>query len=70
MDLYDRLSAVLPAQLDSYFLANSGAEAVDNAVKIARAATGRQNIIAFDVSASTVHALDGCLHPGIAIRAL
>lgn len=48
VDLYDRLSAVLPAQLDSYFLANSGAEAVDNAVKIARAATGRQNIIAFD----------------------
>lgn len=62
VDLYDRLSAVLPAQLDSYFLANSGAEAVDNAVKIARAATGRQNIIAFDVRASKMHALGLCLH--------
>ena len=30
------------------FLANSGAEAVENAVKIARAATGRQAIICFD----------------------
>ncbi len=28
----------------------SGAEAVDNAIKVARAATGRPNIIAFDVS--------------------
>ncbi|EFJ48529.1 hypothetical protein VOLCADRAFT_90848 [Volvox carteri f. nagariensis] len=50
VDLYDRLSAVLPPSLDTYFLANSGAEAVDNAVKIARAATGRQNVIAFEVS--------------------
>ncbi|GIL92514.1 hypothetical protein Vretifemale_20029 [Volvox reticuliferus] len=48
VDLYDKLSAVLPPSLDTYFLANSGAEAVDNAVKIARAATGRQNIIAFE----------------------
>ena len=30
------------------FLANSGAEAVENAVKIARAATGRQAVICFD----------------------
>lgn len=30
------------------FLANAGAEAVENAVKIARAATGRQAIICFD----------------------
>ena len=30
------------------FLANSGAEAVENAVKIARAATGRQGVICFD----------------------
>ncbi|WP_097462178.1 4-aminobutyrate--2-oxoglutarate transaminase [Mangrovitalea sediminis] len=30
------------------FLANSGAEAVENAVKIARAATGRSGIIVFD----------------------
>src|SRR3954454_18813272 len=30
------------------FLVNSGAEAVENAVKIARAATGRQAVVAFD----------------------
>ncbi|KAG2491273.1 hypothetical protein HYH03_010280 [Edaphochlamys debaryana] len=48
VDLYDRLSAVLPPALDSYLLANSGAEAVENAIKMARAATGRQNIIAFE----------------------
>src|SRR5690625_7879127 len=29
-------------------LANSGAEALENAVKIARAATGRTNVICFD----------------------
>ncbi|GFR42874.1 hypothetical protein Agub_g3866 [Astrephomene gubernaculifera] len=50
IDLYDKLSAVLPPSLDSYFLANSGSEAVDNALKIARAATGRQNVIAFEGS--------------------
>ncbi|GLC39804.1 hypothetical protein PLESTB_001406100 [Pleodorina starrii] len=48
VDLYDRLFSVLPSSLDTFFLANSGAEAVDNAVKVARAATGRQNIIAFE----------------------
>jgi len=39
----------MPPHLDSYFLCNSGSEAVDNAVKIARAVTGRGSIIAFDV---------------------
>ncbi|PNW79407.1 hypothetical protein CHLRE_09g413750v5 [Chlamydomonas reinhardtii] len=48
VDLFDRLSGVLPSSLDQYFLANSGAEAVDNAVKIAKAATGRPNVIAFE----------------------
>lgn len=42
------LRRVMPSHLDSYFLCNSGSEAVDNAIKIARAATGRQSIIAFD----------------------
>jgi hypothetical protein len=40
----------MPPQLTKYFYCNSGSEAVDNAVKIARAATGRECIIAFDVS--------------------
>jgi 4-aminobutyrate aminotransferase-like enzyme len=41
---------VLPPSLDTIVLTNSGAEAVENAVKIARAHTGKDNIIAFDVS--------------------
>ncbi|GBF89952.1 4-aminobutyrate transaminase [Raphidocelis subcapitata] len=42
------LRRIMPPALDSYFLANSGSEAVDSAVKIARAATGRQGVIAFE----------------------
>lgn len=38
-----------PAHLRRYFLCNSGSEAVDNAVKVARAATGgRPNVVCFD----------------------
>eukprot|EP00201_Polytomella_parva_P023934 CAMPEP_0175046636 /NCGR_PEP_ID=MMETSP0052_2-20121109/5141_1 /TAXON_ID=51329 ORGANISM="Polytomella parva, Strain SAG 63-3" /NCGR_SAMPLE_ID=MMETSP0052_2 /ASSEMBLY_ACC=CAM_ASM_000194 /LENGTH=453 /DNA_ID=CAMNT_0016310405 /DNA_START=80 /DNA_END=1439 /DNA_ORIENTATION=+ len=44
------LHSVLPynSQLNHVLLANSGAEAVENAVKVARAATGRPHVIAFD----------------------
>lgn len=48
--LIDKLLRVTPEGLTSFFFANSGSEAVDNAVKLARAATGKQNIIAFDNS--------------------
>ncbi|KAG6856247.1 hypothetical protein H0H87_006106 [Tephrocybe sp. NHM501043] len=34
------------ASLDSFFFWNSGSEAIEAAIKIARASTGRQNIIA------------------------
>ena len=43
------MTNIMPKGLDKFFFANSGSEAVDNAVKIARAHTGRQNIIAFEV---------------------
>jgi 4-aminobutyrate aminotransferase len=45
-----RLAAVFPGPGDAYksVLVNSGAEAVENAVKIARAATGRPAVIAFE----------------------
>jgi len=42
------LRGILPAALDTYFFANSGAEAVESAVKLARQATKRPNIIAFE----------------------
>ena len=42
----DKLSDVLPDQLKHVFLANSGAEAIDGALKFARLATGRTGIVA------------------------
>jgi 4-aminobutyrate aminotransferase len=45
--LYDRLSRLLPGGGWAAFLSNSGAEAIEAAVKVARVATGRPAIIAF-----------------------
>ena len=46
--LSERLNALAPGTTPKKtFLVNSGAEAVENAVKIARAYTGRQGIVAF-----------------------
>ena len=45
--LYDRLAHLLPGGPWGAFLSNSGAEAVEAAVKLARVATGRPVIIAF-----------------------
>ena len=41
------LNQITPAHLDTFFLTNSGAEAVEGAVKLARHYTGRPNIIVF-----------------------
>ena len=45
--LYDRLAHLLPGGPWSAFLSNSGAEAVEAAVKLARVATGRPVVIGF-----------------------
>jgi 4-aminobutyrate aminotransferase len=50
LHLISALKEVVPSELDTYFFANSGAEAVETAVKLARAATGRTNILAFERS--------------------
>ncbi|GLU48639.1 aspartate aminotransferase family protein [Nocardiopsis ansamitocini] len=50
LDLTERLGTVLPEGLDSVFYLNSGSEAVEAAVRLARHATGRQNVIVFDGS--------------------
>ena len=42
----ERLHAVLPAELDRTFLSNSGTEAVEAAMKIARASTRRSDFVA------------------------
>ncbi|OSC55844.1 aspartate aminotransferase family protein, partial [Streptomyces sp. 4F] len=43
--LVDRLGEVLPAGLDSLFFTNSGSEAVEAALRLARQATGRPNVL-------------------------
>ena len=45
-ELYEVLAGILPASLDRFFLCNSGTEAVEGALKFARAATKRTGIVA------------------------
>ncbi len=47
LDLVSELLTIIPEGLDSFFFANSGAEAVEASVKLARQATNRPNIIVF-----------------------
>ena len=46
--LAERLGDVLPPALDSVFFLNSGSEAVEASVRLARHATGRQLVVAFE----------------------
>lgn len=48
LGLIERLKKVVPAPLDTFFFVNSGAEAVENAIKIARAETGRLHVLCFE----------------------
>jgi 4-aminobutyrate aminotransferase-like enzyme len=43
--LAEALRKILPAHLDAFFFCNSGAEAVEGAIKFARAATGRAGVL-------------------------
>jgi len=45
-ELYKALAEVTPPGLDRFFLCNSGAEAIEAALKFARLSTGRQEIVA------------------------
>lgn len=47
LQLTDKLGEVLPVGLDSVFYANSGSEAVEAAIRLARMATARPNIVVF-----------------------
>ncbi|MBI5885139.1 MAG: aspartate aminotransferase family protein [Deltaproteobacteria bacterium] len=47
VELAERLARVTPASIEMFFFSNSGAEAVEGALKLARFVTGRQGIIAF-----------------------
>lgn len=50
LELVEELRNILPPSLDGFFFSNSGAEAVEGAVKLARQATGRPNVIVFQGS--------------------
>ena len=49
IDLTQKLLEIMPHKdLNNFFYVNSGSEATDNAIKIARKHTGRQNILAMN----------------------
>jgi 4-aminobutyrate aminotransferase len=48
--LAERLAAVTPDGIDTFFFCNSGAEATEAAVKLAKQATGRPNVVVFQGS--------------------
>jgi 4-aminobutyrate aminotransferase len=50
LKLVEELLTITPPALNSYFFINSGAEAVESAVKLARHATGKPNVIVFQGS--------------------
>jgi 4-aminobutyrate aminotransferase len=47
LTLAERLGEVLPPELDTVFFVNSGSEAVESALRLARHATGRPNLVVF-----------------------
>jgi 4-aminobutyrate aminotransferase/(S)-3-amino-2-methylpropionate transaminase len=62
VELAERINAITPGSHEKRtFFANSGAEAVDNAVKVARRATGRQAIVCFE------HAFHGRTYLGMSL---
>ncbi len=59
--LATRLAEVLPEGLDSVYFVNSGAEAIEGAVKLAKRATGRRKMVAFR------RAYHGSTHAGMSL---
>jgi 4-aminobutyrate aminotransferase len=50
LDLVGELRQIVHPSLDGFFFSNSGAEAIEGALKLARQATGRPNVIVFQGS--------------------
>jgi 4-aminobutyrate aminotransferase len=50
MQLIEQLRTIVPPSIDGFFFSNSGAEAVEGALKLARNATGRNSVIVFSGS--------------------
>ncbi|MFD5646711.1 aspartate aminotransferase family protein, partial [Streptomyces anulatus] len=81
LTLTERLGEVLPEGLDTLFYANSGSEAVEAALRLARQATGRTGTVVFDggfhgrtmgaasltTAGSRFRARTGPLMPGVSV---
>ena len=50
LELIEELRGILPLEINGFYFSNSGAEAVEGAMKLARQATGRTNVIVFQGS--------------------
>jgi len=50
VELSEELNKITPDSIDSFFFSNSGAEAIEASVKLARQATKKQNVIVFQGS--------------------
>jgi 4-aminobutyrate aminotransferase / (S)-3-amino-2-methylpropionate transaminase / 5-aminovalerate transaminase len=62
VELAEKINAITPGNHEKRtFFSNSGAEAIDNAVKVARRATGRQAIVCFE------HAFHGRTYMGMSL---
>jgi 4-aminobutyrate aminotransferase len=67
--LVSALAAVTPHGIDTFFLCNSGAEAVEGAVKLAKRATGKPNIVVFSGAFhGRTHLTMGMSTSGVGIR--
>ncbi len=50
LELIEELKPIVHPSIDTFFFTNSGAEAIEGGVKLARAATGKPNVIVFQGS--------------------
>jgi 4-aminobutyrate aminotransferase len=50
LELVHELKSIVPPEIDGFFFSNSGAEGIEGALKLARFATGRPNVVVFQGS--------------------
>lgn len=62
VQLASRLTSLLPTTLDAVYFVNSGAEATDGALKLAKRVTGRSRVLAFK------HAYHGSTHAALSLN--
>ena len=70
MELIAELRTIVPPAIDGFFFSNSGAEALEGAVKLARAVTGKPNFIVFQFPMHAEHHLACHAHFYVHVREL